>query len=65
MGNEGRGNLFKRKDSKYLIYLPVGLVEDSMFPFKCENSMRVRVSFKQGENKLVIEKWEEPESPKA
>jgi len=58
MGNEGRGTMFKIKDSKYMLYLPVRLVEDSMFPFKCDKSMYVRVSFKPGSDKLVIEKWE-------
>ena len=26
--------MFRRKDRKYLIYLPLDLAEDSMFPFK-------------------------------
>lgn len=34
MVNEGKGRLFKRIDGKILIYLPVYVVEDSMFPFK-------------------------------
>lgn len=34
MPNQGKGNLFRRKDGKYLIYLPKDLCEDSMFPFK-------------------------------
>jgi len=57
--NVGKGNLFKRKDSKYLIYLPLYLVNDSQFPFKTETSVRVKVSFKIGEEKLVIEPLEE------
>jgi hypothetical protein len=32
--SKGRGRLFRRKDGKYLVYLPVYLAEDSMFPFK-------------------------------
>jgi hypothetical protein len=66
MVNEGRGRLFKRKDGKYLLYLPVDLAEDSMFPFKNytktkrgADSIPVRVSFKHGENKLTVEKWKE------
>ena len=64
MVNEGRGRLFKRSDDKYLIYLPVGLAEDSMFPFKNwqedqrtgeKNSIRVKVSFKRGVQRLIIE----------
>jgi hypothetical protein len=63
MGNEGRGTIFRRKDSKYLLYLPVRVADDSMFPFKCDSSLHVRVSFKPGDEKLIIEKWEETESP--
>jgi len=53
--NVGKGNLFRRKDGKYLIYLPLYLANDSQFPFKTETSVRVKVSFKIGEKKLVIE----------
>lgn len=61
MVNEGRGRLFRRKDGKYLIYLPKDLAEDSMFPFKGADSIFVKVSFKVVETtKLLIEKWKEP-----
>jgi len=60
--NVGKGNLFRRKDSKYLIYLPLDLATDSQFPFKTETSVRVKVSFKIGEKKLVIEPLEEKSS---
>jgi hypothetical protein len=50
--NEGRGRLFRRKDGKFLIYLPKDLAEDSMFPFKVEDSMFVKVSFKVGEREF-------------
>ena len=63
MVNEGRGRLFRRKDGKYLIYLPKDLAEDSMFPFKGADSIFVKVSFKLGEVKLFIDKWVEPETP--
>jgi hypothetical protein len=66
MVNEGRGSLFRRKDGKYLIYVPVDLAQDSMFPFKEYNktkrgadSIPVKVSFKLGDDKLLIEKWKE------
>ena len=59
MVSEGRGRLFMRKDEKYLIYVPKDLAEDSMFPFKGSASIQVKISFKPGDNKLVIEKWEE------
>ncbi len=59
MVNEGRGRLFRRKDGKYLIYVPLDLAEDSMFPFKTETSVKVKVSFKIGDDKLIVEKWKE------
>jgi hypothetical protein len=64
MVNEGRGRIFRRKDGKYLIYLPLDFAEDSMFPFKGSDSILVKVSFKLGDTKLLIEKWKEPEEPK-
>jgi hypothetical protein len=67
MVNEGKGRLFRRKDGKFLIYVPLDLAEDSMFPFKeykrskrGTDSVRIKVSFKQGEKQLLIEKWQEP-----
>jgi len=67
MVNEGKGNLFRRKDGKYLIYVPVDLAEDSMFPFKDfkktkrgAEAIPLKISFKIGDNKLTIEKWKEP-----
>jgi len=60
--NVGKGNLFRRKDGKYLIYLPVYLANDSQFPFRTETSVRVKVSFKIGEKKLIIEPLEEKSS---
>jgi hypothetical protein len=61
--NEGRGRLFRRKDQKYLIYLPKDLAEDSMFPFKGAESIFVKVSFKLKDDKLLVERWVEPEQP--
>jgi hypothetical protein len=63
MVSEGRGRLFRRKDGKYLIYLPKDLAEDSMFPFKGADSIFVKVSFKLRDDKLLIDKWVEPEQP--
>jgi len=63
MVSSGRGRLFRRKDGKYLIYLPKDLCEDSMFPFKGNDSMHMKVSFEMGgEQKLFVEKWVEPVS---
>jgi len=71
MVNEGRGRLFRRKDGKCLLYLPVDLAEDSMFPFKNytktkrgADAIPLRISFKHGENKLQIEKWKGPTEKK-
>jgi hypothetical protein len=60
MVNEGRGRLFRRKDGKFLIYLPKDFAEDSMFPFKGADSIFVKVTFRFGNDKLFIEKWVEP-----
>ena len=59
MVSDGRGRLFKRKDGKYLVYLPKDLAEDSMFPFKDSDSVFVKVAFKLGDDKLIVEKWKE------
>ena len=60
MVNVGKGRLFRRKDGKYLIYLPKDLAEDSMFPFKTETSVRVKVAFDIGGQKLIIAKYRAP-----
>lgn len=64
MGNEGKGTIFRRKDDKYLLYLPVRVVDDSMFPLKWNSSMPVKISFNPNDGKLIVEKWKEekPES---
>jgi hypothetical protein len=61
MVSKGRGRLFRRKDGKYLLYVPVKLAEDSMFPFKNFNktdrgaeAIDVQVSFDIGDSKLVV-----------
>jgi len=61
MVHEGRGRLFKRKDGKYLIYLPKDFAEDSMFPFKDADSVLLKVKFTPGGRKeLICEEWKEP-----
>lgn len=60
--NAGKGRLFRRKDGKYLIYLPKDLAEDTMFPFKGVDSIHVKISFKIGGDKLIVEKWTEEET---
>jgi hypothetical protein len=63
MVKEGRGRLFKRKDGKYLVYLPKDLAEDSMFPFKEADSIFVKISFRLGDDSLLVEKWDGVEQP--
>ena len=71
MVSEGRGRLFRRKDGKYLIYLPKSLAEDSMFPFKDmhpgarggSDSVFVKVSFipsaKTVHPRVIVEEWKD------
>jgi len=59
MVSEARGRLFRRKDCKYLLYIPKDLAEDSMFPFKANPAVMVNISFKVGDKKLTIEKYKE------
>jgi hypothetical protein len=61
MVNEAKGRFFKRKDDKYLIYVPVDLAEDSIFPFKTNSAVPVKISFSVYNNKLKIEKWDKDE----
>ena len=62
MVSEGRGIVYRRKDGKFLLYLPMDFVEDSMFPFPVvkEKNINVNVSFKIGHNRLLVEKLTEP-----
>ena len=57
--SNGKGRLFKRKDGKYLVYLPKDLAEDSVFPFKGSDSIFVKITFKLGDNRLLVENWKE------
>lgn len=59
MVSNGKGRLFKRKDGKYLVYLPKDLAEDSTFPFKGSDSVFVKITFKLGDDKLLVENWKE------
>ena len=59
MVSEANGRLFRRKDGKYLLYIPKGLAEDSMFPFKPNPVVIVKISFKIGDKILSVEKWKE------
>lgn len=64
MVSEGKARLFRRKDGKYLIYVPLDLAEDSMFPFKTQTSIELKIYFKIRDNKLVLEKWKETSEEK-
>ncbi len=54
--------MFKRKDGKYLIYLPKDLAEDSTFPFTGSDSTFVKLTFELGGETLLVEKWKEPKA---
>ena len=56
MVSEGVGSIFRRTDGRYFIYLPKDLVENTGFPFPPEKSVKVKIHFKLGEKKLIIEK---------
>ena len=64
MVNKGKARLFKNSQGRYLIYLPVDLAQDSMFPFKVKDSIHVSVGFEQGENKLTIMEYKDQEEDK-
>jgi len=49
--------MFRRKGRKYLIYVPLKLAEDSMFPFKTDSSIKLRISIKIGDIKVIVKKW--------
>ena len=53
--SEGIGSIFMRKDGKYFIYLPRALAEDASFPFPITKSRKVKVRFKSGEKRIVVE----------
>lgn len=60
MVNKGKGRLFRRKDGKYIIYVPKDLAEDTGFPIKSdETSIPVEIRFEVGDKRVVIEKWRE------
>jgi hypothetical protein len=64
MVSEGKGRLFRRKDGKFLIYVPKDLAEDSMFPFKAAISINVKISFDVQSQKprLLVEPLNEKEN---
>ncbi|MCW4033134.1 MAG: hypothetical protein NWF08_07050 [Candidatus Bathyarchaeota archaeon] len=55
MVSQGVGSIFKRKDGKYFVYLPVALVEDTAFPFEIEKSLKVKIRFRAGEKRIIVE----------
>lgn len=46
----------RRKDGKYLVYLPKDLAEDSRFPFKGGDTVFVKVILALGDSKLMVDK---------
>ena len=61
MVSEGKGRIFRRADGKYLVYIPLDLATDSMFPFDLttKNSEQVKVTFNIGKQQLIIQKIRE------
>ena len=66
MVSEAKGRLFRRKDGKFMLYIPLKLGEDSMFPFQDFKPTKggtdvifVRVKFdKAAKEKLLrVEEW--------
>ena len=59
MVSEAKGRIFKNTLGRYFIYLPIGLAEDSMFPFplKPDSKIRVKISFNPAKKQLLVEKW--------
>ena len=55
MVKESFGSIFRRKDGRYFLYLPKGLVEDTGFPFPPKSKTKVKISFKPGEKRLIVE----------
>jgi hypothetical protein len=60
MVSEAKGRLFRRKDGKFLLYLPKDLAEDTMFPLQTSESCHVKISFEIGDKKFSIEEWKTP-----
>lgn len=65
MVSQGVGSIFKRTDGRYFIYLPKDLVEDTSFPFPPTSKTRVKISFKPGENRLIVEPTENARSKRS
>jgi hypothetical protein len=61
LASECKARLFRRTDGKYLIYLPLCLAEDSMFPFPVgsDSEVYVKISFELGKDYLLVERWNE------
>ena len=69
MPTSGKCRLFKRKDGKYLIYVPLKVAEDSMFPFTVQQqengqeSIQLKISFQIGKKRLIVEALEKEDAP--
>jgi hypothetical protein len=53
---EKKGRLFRRKDGKYLLYLPKDLCEDSGFPFPLDDKHKsVKLTVTWEGHKLIAQ----------
>jgi hypothetical protein len=62
IGKEGKGIIFRRKNTRYLLYLQVRVLDYRMFPLKCSRSMPVNVHFSTKDDQVDCEKWTEEET---
>ncbi len=61
MVNTAKGRLtrFRQgKHTRYFIYIPMFMTEDSMFPCKLEPGEKVKVSIRVLDGKIVVEEGE-------
>jgi len=56
--SEAKGRIFKNAQGRYFIYLPIGLAEDTLFPFslKPDSKIYVKISVNTAKKQLIVEK---------
>jgi hypothetical protein len=59
MCNTGKGTITRDKRGTYQLYISAKLVDDSMFPLKCNHSLPVTISFVPNQTSITIEKAKE------
>ena len=51
----GKEQSLEEKDDRYLLYLSVPVVDDTVFPLKYDRSMPVSIHFSNKDCKLIVE----------